>query len=106
MLRLTPPLDPIFSRLVDKGLGRTEADAEISPSTAWWLGAFSLISTWVVPAARAFFTSLRMGHAEPEQTFGLTDYHSLALPEVPKLVCRKSISNRRQGGGEPVQLAA
>ena len=34
MLRFTPLLDPVFSRLVDKRLGRTEAAVEIPPSTA------------------------------------------------------------------------
>jgi hypothetical protein len=29
MLRFTPPLDPSFSRLVDKAIGRTEAAVEI-----------------------------------------------------------------------------
>ena len=47
-----------------------------------------------------------MGHADPEQTFGLTDYHALGLPEALKPVCRESISNRRKNGGEPVQFAA
>ena len=40
MLQFPPPLDPIFSRLVDKALGRTEAAVEISPSTAITTAAY------------------------------------------------------------------
>ena len=40
MLQFPPPLDPIFSRLVDKAFGRTEAAVEISPSTAITTAAY------------------------------------------------------------------
>jgi hypothetical protein len=32
-----------------------------------------------------------MGHIDPEQTFGLTDYRALAFPEALKPVCRSRV---------------